>query len=288
MQQTPLCNAEPRPFDVDCHIAYDVPAPAHFRLHIHSARTWDQEILGESLVLVPEVASRLHFDQVTGNVFLRFSVAPGPLTIRYRATVRVLCEPHDESAGESPVEALPDEVLSYLIPTRYCESDRLMHAALDLFGRVAPGYSRVAAITEWVRNNIEYRVGTSTPTTSALDVFVSRVGVCRDFAHLAITFCRALNIPARLVVGYVKFDDPPPDFHAIFEAWLGGRWMRFDPTGLAPVERLVRVGTGHDCKDVAFATIFGPAIMRSLTPVIEPSSGRPIQTTMGAPAAESA
>ena len=99
-------------------------------------------------------------------------------------------------------------------------------------------------------------------------MFVQRAGVCRDFAHLAVTFCRALNIPARLVCGYARFPEPPPDFHAIFEAWLGGRWVLFDPTGMAPVEHVVRVATGRDAKDVAFATIFGPARMVAMSPEV--------------------
>lgn len=151
---------------------------------------------------------------------------------------------------------------------RYCEPDHLSAVAFKLFGNVQPGHARVAAITEWVRTNIDYRIGATTATTTARDVFVQRSGVCRDFAHLAVTFCRALNIPARLVCGYAHFDEPPPDFHAIFEAYLSGKWIMFDPTGMAPVDKLVRVATGRDAKDVAFATIFGPARMVSMSPDI--------------------
>jgi transglutaminase-like putative cysteine protease len=115
----------------------------------------------------------------------------------------------------------------------------------------------VRAIEEWIRHNILYKPGSTHSTTTAHEVFEQKAGVCRDFAHLGITFCRALNIPARLVVGYVWFDEPPQDFHAVFEAWLDGRWVLFDPTGMAPVDRLVRIGTGRDAKDVAFATMFG-------------------------------
>ncbi|MEO7853947.1 MAG: transglutaminase family protein, partial [Rubrivivax sp.] len=103
------------------------------------------------------------------------------------------------------------------------------------------------------------------------DVFVQRAGVCRDFAHLGITFCRALNIPARLVVGYAIFDEPPTDFHAMFEAYLGGRWMLFDPTRMSALEQFVRIATGQDAKDVAFATIYGPATMLSMDPQIQPA-----------------
>jgi transglutaminase-like putative cysteine protease len=104
--------------------------------------------------------------------------------------------------------------------------------------------------------------------TTARDVFNQRAGVCRDFAHLGVTFCRALNIPARLVVGYAQFDDPPPDFHAVFEAYLGGRWVLFDATHMSPIDDVVRIATGRDAKDVAFATIYGPATMLSMAPLV--------------------
>jgi transglutaminase-like putative cysteine protease len=123
----------------------------------------------------------------------------------------------------------------------------------------------VQAIADWIHDSIVYEPGISDSTTTAREVFVERAGVCRDFAHLGITFCRALNIPARLVVGYVWFDEPPQDFHAVFEAWLGGQWVLFDATRMAPVDRLVRVGTGRDAKDVAFCTFFGPVRMTGKT-----------------------
>ncbi|MCE3271333.1 MAG: transglutaminase, partial [Ramlibacter sp.] len=127
----------------------------------------------------------------------------------------------------------------------------------SMFGEVAPGYGRVKAIQDWIHQNITYKPGSTDSNSTAGEVLEQRAGVCRDFAHLGITFCRALNIPARLVVGYVWFDEPPQDFHAVFEAWLGGQWVLFDPTGMAPVDRLVRIGTGRDAKDVAFSTMFG-------------------------------
>jgi len=102
-------------------------------------------------------------------------------------------------------------------------------------------------------------------------LFRNRAGVCRDFAHLGVTLCRAVNIPARLVVGYSQFDEPPPDFHAVFEAWLGGEWVMFDATRMAPVDGIVRIAMGRDAKDVAFATIFGPAVMTSMNPLIWPA-----------------
>jgi len=196
-------------------------------------------------------------DESSGNRFIRFDAQPGPLKISYKATVQRahVLVPHD--LQEVPVNAVPDGVLHYMMPTRYCESDLMSRCAQQLFGDLPPGIGRVQAIVDWIHDSIAYEPGSSDSTTTAREVFVERAGVCRDFAHLGITFCRALNIPARLVVGYVWFDEPPQDFHAVFEAWIGGQWVLFDPTRMAPVDRLVRVGTGRDAKDVAFCTIFG-------------------------------
>lgn len=178
-----------------------------------------------------------------------------------------------QNALEVPIAELPDDLLHNLNPTRYCESDHLSQETQAMFGHLPQGLSRVQAIVEWLHQNIAYQVGTSVATTTARDVLGSRTGVCRDFAYLGVTFCRALNIPARLVVGYARFDEPPPDFHAVFEAYVGGRWVMFDATHMSPIDNLVRVATGRDAKDVAFATIYGPATMISMAPLITPVVG---------------
>ena len=193
--------------------------------------------------------------------FFRFDAQLGVLKIRCRATVQRLPVLVPVDLAEVPVNAVPNEVLHYLMPSRYCESDLMSRAAQQLFGDLPPGIGRVQAVVDWIYDSITYEPGSSVSTTTARDVFVERSSVCRDFAHLGITLCRALNIPARLVVGYVWFDEPPQDFHAVFEAWIGGQWVLFDAARMAPVDRLVRVGTGRDAKDVAFCTIFGPVSM---------------------------
>ena len=251
---------------IDCTLDYAIDAPAEFVFLIHVAQGMGQTLIQENLQLDPPVPFHTFVDDRSGNRFLRLQAQAGPFKVVYRALVDRLIEPDNLNAPEVPVHDIPDDVLHFLMPTRYCESDHLGPNAAELFGRLPQGYSRVQAICEWVRGNIEYRIGSTTATTTARDVFMQRAGVCRDFAHLAVTFCRALNIPARLVSGYATFDEPPPDFHAIFEAYLGGRWVLFDPTAMSPLDQVVRLASGRDAKDVAFATIFGPARMTSMSP----------------------
>jgi transglutaminase-like putative cysteine protease len=246
---------------IETVLDYQVYAPAHMVLNIEAARSGAQTVLSEELVVEPPVEMNAFCDENSGNRFIRFDAKPGPLKIRYRASVQRSPVVVPPDLAEVPVNAVPDEVLHYLMPTRYCESDLMSRAAQQLFGDLPPGIGRVQAIVDWIHESITYEPGTSDSTTTAQEVFVQRAGVCRDFAHLGITLCRALNIPARLVVGYVWFDEPPQDFHAVFEAWIGGQWVLFDATRMAPVDRLVRVGTGRDAKDVAFCTIFGPVSM---------------------------
>jgi transglutaminase-like putative cysteine protease len=144
--------------------------------------------------------------------------------------------------------------------------------AVRKFGNLPPGYQRVRSICRWVKENVDYEVGSSTTTYTARDVLATRVGVCRDFAHLVIALCRALNIPARFVTAYTRYDDPPQDFHAVVEAFLGERWYLFDPTQLAEISDLIRLGTGRDASDVPFATFFGAARLRRLSPLVEPAN----------------
>ena len=272
-------------------LEYEILSPTHFCFNIEAAHWPTQSIVSERLAVSSGVSVHSFTDPASGNRFFRFDAPPGPLLVDYQADVEVFTEHLDEHLHETPVSQVPDQIFHYLMPTRYCESDLLGAEAQRLFGHEAPGISRVRKLIHWIHDNIEYRPGSSTSTTTAQEVFAQRSGVCRDFAHLGITLCRALNIPARLVVGYVWFDEPPQDFHAIFEAWIGGRWVLFDPTGMAPVDRLVRIGTGRDAKDVAFSTIFGSLRMtRKEVNVLEhdprgrvPSGPESLQLAAGAP-----
>ncbi len=256
-------------FDIDCRLAYDLPAPVDFLFQIHALQGVDQVVETEALQITRSARCHVFEDPQAHHRFLRVRASAGPLALRYRARVRIARPLRNPRAVEHPIAELPDHVLHNLMPTRYCESDLLAPAALKLFGGLKPGASRVQAVCDWIHRNVEYRVGSSNSTTTARDVFVQRAGVCRDFSHLAVTFCRALNIPARLAVGYAYFDTPPPDFHAMFEAYLGGRWELFDPSRMASPYDLVRIAGGRDAKDVAFATIFGAATSKSVLPYVE-------------------
>lgn len=258
-----------RRFRIDCELRYALAGPTDFLFLLHAFDGGDQHVIEESIVCEP--AGRLHvFSDPQGQRHTRLQAEGGEVALRYRADVRRFAPvPALRPRAERPVSELPDELLPWLLPTRYCESDLLGHAARKLFGERPHGEARVQAIVDWIHEHLDYAVGTTQAATTSRDVFVQRTGVCRDFAHLAITFCRALNIPARFTVGYAAFETPPPDFHAVFEAWLDGEWLAFDPTGLAPVEDLVRIASGRDASEVAFANIFGPARMVSMAPKLE-------------------
>ena len=275
---------------IDLLLEYEVAHPAHFLFHIESAFYESHNIIEERLSITPSMKVRHFCDERSGNRFVRLDASRGVLSVNYHAKVELVTVPVLLYLDESSVSALPDEVLRYLMPSRYCESDVMSRVAQQLFGHLPQGLSRVRAIEGWLHDSIYYMPGFSNSTTTAQEVFVQRAGVCRDFAHLGITLCRALNIPARLVVGYVNFDEPPQDFHAVFEAWLDNRWVMFDGTKMSPIDRIVRVGTGRDAKDVAFATIFGQVqmIRKELTvdegdkPPLEPGQADPAHATLAA------
>ena len=283
-RRSPRPTLTERLFDVDCKLSYTLLDDTHFLFIVHALDGMDQEVVEESLRITPSLQHEVHADAALGHRTLRLKAPTGPLTLRYRARVRLNRPLPDTRSTEIPIEALPHDVLPNLMPTRYCESDRLASAASKLFGGLDAGYARVQAMSDWIRENVEYRTGSTDTSTTACDVFLQRAGVCRDFAHLGVALCRALNIPARMAVGYARFDSPPPDFHAVFEAFLGGRWELFDPTGLTDPQDLVRIAVGRDAGDVAFATLFGPVRTRLIRPEVEqvrsrraraPAAGRP-------------
>lgn len=243
-------------------LSYDVSPPgADFVFDIHAAHTACQSVHEERLNISQAVEHHVYTDGVTHNRSLRLSASAGPLEVRYSAVVDVrhhFAQPQD--VAEIPVSQLPTEVLTYIYPSRYCQSDRLAALVMAEFGQLAHGYSRVMAIQDWVRRHVAFRQNTTNSNTSAVDTVLDRVGVCRDFAHLMIALCRALSIPARFTTGIDYGADPalgPTDFHAYVEVYLGHRWYMFDPSGTAVPMGFVRFATGRDAADVAFATIFG-------------------------------
>ena len=252
-------------------LKYEVAGhPADFIFNIHATQTRYQSLVGENLEVSPGVPVFLFVDPAHGNRYARLRAGPGPLVVRYQATVDIahhVAAP--DSVGEIAIADLPPEALPYIYPSRYCQSDRLQQVAQAEFGTMQPGYGRVRAIRDWVQGRTRFLSGSSNATTSAVDTLSEQVGVCRDFAHLMIGICRALNIPARFVTGIDYGSDPsfgPTDFHAYVEAFLGGRWYLFDPTGMTVPMGLIRLGTGRDAADVSFATIFGD--VASSAPVI--------------------
>jgi transglutaminase-like putative cysteine protease len=244
---------------------YLVTSPhADFVFNIHAARTARQRLLHEQLAVSPSPVTRIDTEPVSHNRLLRVHAAAGPLHVSYTSTVDLIHHmAAPSSLAEVPVSQLPTAVLQYIYPSRYCPSDRLMKLALREFGAMPPGHARVQAVRDWVHGRITFQNNASDSSTSALDTLLSTVGVCRDFAHLMITLCRALSIPARFATGIDYGADPalgPTDFHAYVEVYLGGRWYLFDPSGTAIPMGFVRLGTGRDAADVAFATIFGGVI----------------------------
>lgn len=254
-------------------LAYDIrdQAGADFVFNVHAAQTGHQTVEQEQLVLSQPLAPDIATDPVTGTRFMRLHANRGPLQLTYTATVRIEHHRADPSAlNEVPVRWIPLEILPYIYPSRYCQSDRLMQLAFRNFGQLQQGYGRVLAIQDWVQELVTFAPATSNSSTSAVDTLVDQVGVCRDFTHLMIALCRALNIPARIATGTDYGADPalgPPDFHAYVEVYLGDRWYLFDPSGTAIPMGFMRFGTGRDAADVAFATIFGDVI--AMAPTIQ-------------------
>lgn len=241
-----------------------------FIFNIEAAYTRSQVVSQEKLQLSQDVPWQAHTDPATGNRYIRLKGKNGPLKVTYQATVDLTHHfALPEQIAEIPVAGLPGEVLPYLYPSRYCQSDRLLKVAYREFGHLRQGYGRVAAIKEWVQQRVTFTPNTSNSNTSAIDTLIEQVGVCRDFAHLMIALCRAVNIPARFTTGVDYGASPdlgPTDFHAYVEVYLSGRWYIFDPSGTAIPMGFVRFGTGRDAADVAFATLFGN--VSSLPPVI--------------------
>ena len=255
---------------VGCEFKYETQAPVPMLMLVRARPDADHEIRYESQWTEPNLDVREYRDGF-GNPCWRLVLPAGAPVVRYDALVEVSGEadPVVPDAPLVPVQELPDDTLVFTLPSRYIESDLLLDDAWRLFSDNPPTWARVQAVCDWVHANVEYGYGLSGPSTTALDVFKQRQGVCRDFAQLSVAFCRALNIPARYTFGYlgdiaVEPPDVPMDFHAWFEAYLGGRWHTFDARHNVPRIGRVKIAHGRDAVDVALSTAYGAATLASM------------------------
>ncbi len=257
-------------YKLGCDLDYQIDSFSTFIFNFRVAQIDCQKIISEHLQLNPAIPFDEFVSPVLENRYFRVNVSPETsLRVSYRAEVEMSHFYGDPNRiMEIQPADLPKETWPYLYPSRFCQSDRLVNLALSEFGGEQMGYSRVTAICNWIFDKVYYQYGASSAHTSAFDTATERIGVCRDFAHLGIAFCRALNIPARFVSSYA-YGLSIPDFHACFEAYLGGRWYLFDPTRQAPQNGVVRIGTGRDAADVSIATIFGNVSMNDMRIFIE-------------------
>jgi transglutaminase-like putative cysteine protease len=245
--------------EIDVVLDYDLPEPHDVLLQVEVAATADQRIIGDKLT----VSSPERLRPVTGEDGVgqrTWAAAMGQFHAHYEALVEV--ERTVVALAGMPAAAtrdLPAHVVPYLLPSRYCESDKMEGFVGSTFDTVEGG-AKVLAMRDWVASNLTY-APVSTADTTAADTFVQRAGVCRDYAHLLVTFARAASIPARVVSAYAPRADPP-DFHAVVEVWLADAWHLVDATGMATADELVRIAVGRDATDIAFMTVFGTATMR--------------------------
>jgi transglutaminase-like putative cysteine protease len=244
------------------------PTPMIFNLNVHFSRVSD--LTGrDDLLFDPPVPSTAYRDSF-GNWCTRVVAPQGSLRVSADATLKDRGEPDAtvQRASQTPVPDLPEEALIFLLGSRYCETDRLSETAWNLFGSAPAGWGRVQAICDYVHRHITFGYEHARMTRSALEAFHDKTGVCRDYAHLAVAFCRCMNIPARYCTGYLSdVGVPPPhapmDFAAWFEAYLDGRWYTFDPRNNKPRIGRVLIARGRDAADVAISSTFGPNTLTS-------------------------
>lgn len=244
---------------------------------MQAAATRHQQVVEEHLTFSQELLAQAYTDPATLTRYLRLRAYAGPLSLHYDAVVDIAHHREvPDDIAEIWVAELPGHVLPYLYPSRYCESDRLHLFAVAQFGALWQGYSRAQAICDWVRGHVAYLSNSSRGTTSACDTLVEKQGVCRDFAHLMIALCRAVNIPARFTTGIdygANLALGAQDFHAYVEVYVGHRWYMFDPSGTAIPMGFIRLATGRDAADAAFSSIFGNVNAMGLALSIEAVPG---------------
>jgi len=245
-----------------CDLNFDIAVPTPFVLMLRPRSGKNQWIALEEYKIVPSVPV-IEFTDIYGNLCQRLIAPPGKFAI-YTAAEVMTADHIDQAPGAPFVEVqnLPESVLVYLLPSRYCEADRFSQMAMEITAGERLGYDQVAAITTWVRSTINFESDFSDTQVSAIEVNARKSGVCRDLAHLAIAMCRSLSIPARMVVGYLH-ELEPMDMHAWFEAYIGDRWYSFDATQSEMRGGYVAIGYGRDAADVAVYNQFGPSLYAS-------------------------
>lgn len=257
----PLMN-----FRVTCELDYTLQAPATFLFSFLAIASVGQEIRRENLTIEPQISTEeFKFSGGLNRVIRIKTHHSGFLSVCYAAEIQVYPLTQAlQSIKTSDPGSLDPEILPFLFPSRYCQSDCLRQMAQQLFGHLPTPYAIAAAVSSWIFENVAYVSGSSDENSSAIDTLGQRQGVCRDFAHLGIGFCRALNIPARYTACYA-YQLIPQDFHACFEVFIGDRWYLFDATRLVPMNGIIRISTGRDAADAAVCSIFGnPEISRSI------------------------
>lgn len=243
-----------------CELCFDISVPTPFILMLRPRSGAQQWIAREEYRLNPTIPV-IEFTDNYGNLCQRLIAPVGQFSIYTMAEV-MTADQLDEAPGAPfvDVQNLPESVLAYLLPSRFCESDRFGDMALEITQGCLLGYDQVRAIENWLHQSISFLPGTSTVPISAVEVNQRQSGVCRDFAHLGIALCRALSIPARMVVGYLH-GLQPMDLHAWFEAFIGGRWYTFDATQSGTKSGYISIGYGRDAADVSIYTQFGPSVV---------------------------
>lgn len=248
-------------FNLGCRIQFSSTVAVPVILMLRPRSGLQQWIIQERYDLDPFV-NLIEYTDGYGNLCQRLTIPAGETKLMVSVEAEtILADEFDQRTAQStefmPIDSLPDSVLQFLLPSRYCESDKLYELAAEITVNCEPGYAQVEAIRQWIHHSIHYEYGTSDASTSALNVVADRQGVCRDFAHLGIALCRSLSIPARMVVGYLQGLEPM-DQHAWFEAYLGNRWWTFDATQSTFSNERIVVAYGRDAADVALITQFGP------------------------------
>ena len=266
-----VCDAVVIQIGVGCTFEFVTTRDTHAVVMVEPHLSEAGRVTETRFEISPAAPSHVYLDHF-GNSCRRVTLAEGPVTLSFDAELSAVDdpEPADHLALEVAAEDLSDATLLFVLPSRFCESDQMADFAFQQFGRVSPGWSRVQAVCDWVHESVRFEYGMSSPSYSAVDVLGSRVGVCRDFTHLAITLCRALTIPARYVFGYlpdIGVEDPgtPMDFCAWMEVYLGDEWHTFDPRNNERRIGRTVIGRGRDAADVAMVTSFGMIELREMT-----------------------